>query len=709
MPIFTVGFEPKPKAVASGAVSMAVAIDAKNAKLAVMKAITLMEEEFPDSSDNFLKPKVCADRVGLPRPPIGQFSTHWMTEVFWNEETKEFNTLPTTTEEVPTGPVDLLKQPADIKITAIGMYGLSDVDHSCLSLVHDFRDSLNDEDAPDETGMRDVIKALISIPAVGAMYPEAINSLYEAIYTHFNGEVPTEPGARRFAEKWVNNPRDRDQLTSSSSKAGVMDYNTLSMHTMLSIMGVHPLQAKPSDVRNAKELMEQREPLWRAVDKTFRVITGILDVDTDTRHAIISDGLKNIQMFNDDQARLHFVKTRLAGNPACPELASYGQQETPSQPEVKNLGGGKFSVDGLVGDQQNTASNEVEKTEVATTNQVSDETAQQAKETLDQLGYGVYATETGDKSEHLQRAEKTLADVTELVTQLKADDFEQRANLLEQFFAEQQQSALDNLDIWNRVYKTDPKHTKAFANNGGGTSINGTYMVMQATKVFGPQGINWRVEVIEERFDDGAPIMRSVKQQDGNYLKEVIPNGAGGYLCEVNHTVRINLIFEHAGKKGVIPAYGCTPYIQSTKNGVVSDGEAPKKSLTDATKKALSQLGFSADVFLGLYDDVNYREENKAEFAVKNASDKAEGINRLREELDEKLTKVAETISKAVTINEASKVHGSIAREIEAYRKAAEAKGDTDHAKYLAGRLRRLTVLKDERIKALSTSEEKAQ
>lgn len=37
---------------------------------------------------------------------------------------------------------------------------------------------------------------------------------------------------------------------------------------------------------------------------------------------------------------------------------------------------------------------------------------------------------------------------------------------------------------------------------------------------------------------------------------------------------------------------------------------------------------------------------------------------RLREELDEKLTKVADTISKAVTVNEAYKVHTSIAREL---------------------------------------------
>ena len=232
-------------------------------------------------------------------------------------------------------------------------------------------------------------------------------------------------------------------------------------------------------------------------------------------------------------------------------------------------------------------------------------------------------------------------------------------------------------------------------------------MVMQATKVFGPQGINWGVEIIEERFDNGAPIMRPVKQQDGSFFQEIIPNGAGGYLCEVNHTVKIRLWYKHGGKTGEVTSYGCTPYIYAMNSGkLFSDGEAPKKSLTDATKKALSQLGFSADVFLGLYDDLTYRQENDAEFALKNASEKAEGVTRMREELDEHLAKVAETLKGAVTANEATKVHGSVAREIEAHRKAADGKGDKEFAQYLAGRLRRLTALKDERIAALT--EEKA-
>ncbi|MEL2356101.1 hypothetical protein AAES00_26630, partial [Klebsiella pneumoniae] len=76
------------------------------------------------------------------------------------------------------------------------------------------------------------------------------------------------------------------------------------------------------------------------------------------------------------------------------------------------------------------------------------------------------------------------------------------------------------------------------------------------------------------------------------------------------------------------PPSGCTPYIYGSKYGTTCDGEAAKKSLTDATKKALSGLGFSGDIFMGLYDNLEYRQKNKAEFDLKNASESAEDAAR---------------------------------------------------------------------------------
>ncbi|MBE9968050.1 hypothetical protein G8C42_18460, partial [Citrobacter freundii] len=95
-------------------------------------------------------------------------------------------------------------------------------------------------------------------------------------------------------------------------------------------------------------------------------------------------------------------------------------------------------------------------------------------------------------------------------------------------------------------------------------------------------------------------------------------------------------------------------------------------------------------------------------FALKNASENAEDAARVRQELDDKLTRVANTLASAVSENEINKVYSSIAREAEVHRKDAEAKGDTQHARYLSGRLRRLTTIKDERIAELNKSQENA-
>ena len=56
------------------------------------------------------------------------------------------------------------------------------------------------------------------------------------------------------------------------------------------------------------------------------------------------------------------------------------------------------------------------------------------------------------------------------------------------------------------------------------------------------------------------------------------------------------------------------------------DDEFAKKVETDSLTKALSKLGFNADVFMGRFDDVRYVEEVKKEFSTPK---KTIGINDL--------------------------------------------------------------------------------
>ncbi|MFS7187986.1 hypothetical protein AB6848_21205 [Serratia proteamaculans] len=733
MPIYISLFEPKKKALTNGAVALVIALEAPNKRVAESIATGKLYESYPEGGDNFFNAKTVEEQPGQPRPAVGQFD-----EKFAAENTFDGSVwVPKEPEpEFPAGPVDLMSQPANVRITAVVMYGDGEIDNSQLSMAVDF---INDEETPDDTGMRAVIDGLVSVTAVGAMSPEAVSRLISALFQSAGDAMPSQADTTAFAQAWVDKPSDRETLTlastststSTENTGGVPDYNTLSMHTALSIMGVNPAAAKATDVKNAKEIIASRDSVWRAWDKSLRVIIGILNVETDTRHAIVSEGLKNLKLVNNDEERLHFVKTRLAGHPACAELASYGQQaEKPI--EVGNLGGGHFSIDGLIGDgEQQTekqsrealaatfnerseklataldTSNECEKAEVEQP-QVTEATAQKAKQELNQMGYSVYANAPAEKSPELQRAEDNAERAEALVQQLKADDFQLRAAQVEQVIAEQPEEVQQNLGIWKRVMRTDPRYTKPVDAEGfTGTSINGEYMFMRATEIFGPIGSGWGYEIFEDSMLPGAPMAENVFEGSKFIGKKMLRDADGTLITELNHSIGIRFWYVRGDERKEVISFGATKYLYMTNAGKMKcDGEAKKKSLTDSIKKALSMLGFSADIFLGWFDSEEYKAENATEFAIRNASDKAEDVTRLRVELDEKLAKVADTITSAVTVNEASKVHASISREVETHRKAADAKGDKEHAQYLAGRLRRLTALKDERIAALT--EEKA-
>ncbi|WP_212625104.1 hypothetical protein [Pseudomonas sp. PP3] len=209
-----------------------------------------------------------------------------------------------------------------------------------------------------------------------------------------------------------------------------------------------------------------------------------------------------------------------------------------------------------------------------------------------------------------------------------------------------------NMHIWEKVSTTDTRYTKA-AEVGGQkiTSLNGTAMIMKATEVFGPVGIGFGWSIIEERFDEGSEMV------SGEGDKRLVLGR------ELNHTIKIRFWFELDGKRGEIEQYGCTRYLYKSKYGTTTDGEAPKKSLTDAIKKSLSMLGFSADVFLGMFDDHTYVEQLKEEQAIELAVDKDAEILRQKQERLDWLNSAVETMGKAVTSHELKMLNVKYIRE----------------------------------------------
>jgi len=160
---------------------------------------------------------------------------------------------------------------------------------------------------------------------------------------------------------------------------------------------------------------------------------------------------------------------------------------------------------------------------------------------------------------------------------------------------------MSNLSLWQSVEKTDPAYTKGFQKGGGfsGTAVNATWLARRATEAFGPIGIGWGVQVIGQHYANGAPLLA-----DG----VVVGN-------EIVHTVHIRLWYVRDGVRGEIEHIGCTTFVGSNKKGFFSDEDHAKKSLTDATTKALSLLGFGADIHLGRYDDNKYVANLRREFS----------------------------------------------------------------------------------------------
>ncbi|EJJ3881191.1 hypothetical protein NI295_003031 [Salmonella enterica] len=757
MTIYNCLFEPKKSAIKDGAVALAISIEAPNKKVAESIVIGKLWEHYPANGDNYFKPKIWEDAEDQPRPEVGKFDEQFAQANTFDGEKWIANKPDTSVPGLPSSDeiIDLMKLPARERFAAVLMFSNSPIDGVLYSQVLDYLDNLENNTEPfddDDRINSNILHALHNNDPVRHMHVEGLNNLIQAILAKFEDQTPGKAAISQFIKRWLENPGKREEmLPSKTSSLNTSDniespkvaplrgykhtYATLDQEIAVALLPISPdAPVLSGNLRDAEKIIAEDREDFKRWSMALRTTEKILKYDRPSIFGVIQNTPAKDTYHFPESLRRHIDSWLTEhGQFECPEpdaertgkllAAARGEYvegisdpndpkwvKTDTQPQVSNLGNGMFSVDNLMSE---AASNECKKQEVIEQGTVTDDQATQARETLNSMGYGVYAT---NRDEAIQQEEKLsdkvkniVQDVDQLVERIKREEQFPQASELVQSINEMQSAERDNLELWKNVFKTDERFTTAFSVNGGGTSINGTYMTMIATREFGPKGIGWGVDILEERFDNGAPITRTVKGTDGNNTWELIPDGVGGVLTEKHHVIKIRLWYIRNSVRGEEISFGCTPYIYGSKYGPICDGEATKKSLTDATKKALSALGFCADIFMGLYDNPEYRQKNKAEFALKNASENAEDAARVRQELDDKLTRVANTIASAVSENEINKVYSSIAREAEVHRKDAEAKGDTQHARYLGGRLRRLTTIKDERIAELNKAQEKAE
>lgn len=713
MTIYNGLFEPKKSAIKDcGAVQLAIAVEAPNKKVAESIITGKLWESYPANGDNYFKPKLWEHEEGQPLPTVGQFDELFAQQhTFDGEKWVSIAANGTAGEEsnLPADDdvIDLMAVSPGERFAAVLLFSTAQIDGHIYSQVVDYLDNLNNRDTELEEEDRfnlNVLCALHNNEPVKHMHVEGLNNLIQGIFSHFENQTPGRSAISQFVRRWLENPGKRDEMVpgQNSSLTASTDtnvkiapkrgykhtYATLDQEIAVALLPISPdAPVLSGNLRDAEKIIADEREDFKRWSMALRTTEHILKYDRVSIFGVVQNVPAKDTYHFPDSLRRH-IDSWLEAN------GRFEETETGSvkQPEAT----------------QNTTSNVVEKAE-APQPVVTDTQAKQARETLNDMGYGVYASGDAEQPvEKLSAKAETIADNAEVLEKkiIHAERLPDAEEVMKSAGA--QSIGQDNLELWKRVFKTDERFTKAFTQNGCGTSINGTYLTMLATREFGPKGIGWGVDILEERFDIGAPITRQVKGKDNNASWEFVLDGNGNTVNEQHHVVTVRLWYILNGVRGEETAYGCTPYIYGSKYGITCDGEATKKSLTDATKKALSGLGFSGDIFMGLYDNLEYRQKNKAEFDLKNASETAEDAARLRQEFDDKLSRVANTLAHGVTVNEINGVFSPIAREIDVHIKAAQANGDAQHERYLSGRLRRLITIKDGRIKELNKAEEKA-
>lgn len=201
---------------------------------------------------------------------------------------------------------------------------------------------------------------------------------------------------------------------------------------------------------------------------------------------------------------------------------------------------------------------------------------------------------------------------------------------------------MSNLELWSQ-YATPEKHAIKEASIDGHKimSISGAWFDKAATEAFGPAGIGWGWEVLEERLDDGEPFLIWLDKEANIYQ----------VITAKTHTIKLKLWYVLDGIRGEVINYGHTKQLYKSKWGATNDPEAPKKSMTDAKKKCLSALGFASTIFEGLMDNPEFAETVMFDQMLQKSDSSAEAQMKI----DQEISALREGTSKHISlINQAS-------------------------------------------------------
>ncbi|MCT8262494.1 hypothetical protein NBG77_03260 [Proteus terrae] len=656
MKTFICVFEPTTEArTNNGAIPLSIALNTANAKLATATAVVKLSEAYPEAMDNFNtdEPLISEHIDGSACPTLDAFDEKFAVE-------NEYD----GTQWKPIEYREFKKLATKPRIASLLLFGKTQITNKEFSFTLKYLAGTEDPK------IRNIATGLAEITKLSLMDAEQTMEIAQAIYEFANEDVTVEE-AKSLGESWLTEEPEQQQEEISSIKR---NYSTIDTEIALALLDdFDPNNVLPSQVKKAKELIDDDDKAWKRWSMDLRTTAGILDIPREKIFALIAESKKQPELLDNPNARKELIDLHLGIS-------------KPNDTKKEEITTKLIQTDNASLVSKVSKENTVEKETKPKRSRKKQEVAPKAE-----IAQVIEQTEEPKEPETLS---------------VQHDNFEQRASVLEEVL---NSGDSNNLHIWKRVQRTDPRFTKPLEGVGfAGTSINSNYMIMRATEIFGPIGEGWGYEVLEEKFIDGKPLVEPVlDERNKQVATRFLRDGDGSLFCEQNHSIKIRFWYIiECETRGEFESYGATPYRYQTNYGIRVDSEVIKKSLTDAIKKALSMLGFSSDVFMGMHDNPEYLASNKLEFEIKNASEKAEDITRIRKELDEKFTKHTEVMRSAVTENELRGIASTLTREISAHIKSAQERRDNDYEKYLSGRLRRLNQIEKECLDQLKQKEE---
>ena len=198
-----------------------------------------------------------------------------------------------------------------------------------------------------------------------------------------------------------------------------------------------------------------------------------------------------------------------------------------------------------------------------------------------------------------------------------------------------------NLEIWSQVEKTDFTHTKKVNQRGGYTAVSPQYQLKEATKVFGPYGKGFGLSVSD--FD--MSLFES--------------------LGVVMH--KASFFYVSDGERVEFPISNAIQATTGAGDKKRVDIDFAKKVETNTVSKALSKLGFNADVFMGLFEDNQYMQELSNELALKKADDKDAEVMKQAKEYEEWKTKELSIYKDLHTMNALQTAYTGHVRKCQRY------------------------------------------